>query len=200
MAETDPKPPREPEEWGARKPPCLIIIDWQKAFRDEAYWGARNNPLAQDNCAALLAHWRAKGWPVRHVKHNSTNDASPLRPGLPGNEFEDCAAPQDGEPIYPKQVNSAFIGTRLETDLRTDGLMDLVFIGATTDHCVSTSVRMAANLGFAVTLVADACFTHERAGPGGIKLTAQAMHEAHLASLNGEFAAIVSTHDLITAC
>ena len=180
--------------------PCLIIVDWQKAFRDHAFWGPRNNPQAEQNCAALLAHWRAGGWPVFHVKHNSSQPASPLRPGAHGNDFEDCAIPIKGEPVYAKQVNSAFIGTELETDLRAARLHDLVFIGATTDHCVSTSVRMAANLGFNVRLVSDACFTHERMGPNGIRLSAQAIHEAHLASLNGEFAAIVSTQDLITAC
>ncbi len=197
MGEADPQTRRDPKAHHVKGPRCLIIIDWQRAFRDEAFWGPRNNPCAEDHCAALLAHWRAKGWPVRHVKHNSTEAASPLRPGLPGNEFEDCAAPQDGEPVYTKQVNSAFIGTELETDLRAAGQMDLVFIGATTDHCVSTSVRMAANLGFTATLVGDACFTHDRAGPNGIKLSAQALHEAHLTSLHGEFATVVDTTELI---
>ena len=177
--------------------PCLIIIDWQKAFRDEAYWGPRNNPQAEKNGARLLDHWRAKGWPVIHVRHASTEERSPLRPGLAGYEFEDFNTPMDGEPVYTKQVNSAFIGTTLEADLRARGLSDLVFIGVTTDHCISTSVRMAANLGFTATLVGDACFTHERTGPDGQKLSAQTMHDAHLTSLHNEFAVVVCTDELL---
>ena len=177
---------------------CLIVIDWQKGFRDTAFWGPRNNPQAEDNGAKLLAHWRAKGWPVIIVRHQSTGPSSPFRPGQPGNDLEDFVTPQDGEPVYTKQVNSAFIGTTLEDDLRARGLTSLVFMGATTDHCVSTTVRMAANLGFTATLISDACFTHDRPTPDGKTLPAQAIHDVHLASLNGEFATIMKTNELIS--
>lgn len=173
--------------------PCLLLIDWQKGFRDRAYWGPRNNPDAEQNAARLLAHWREKGWPVIHVRHDSVEPKSVLRPGLPGNELEDFVAPRPGEPVYSKSVNAAFIGTTLEADLRAEGIGELVVSGVSSDHCVNTTVRMAANLGFDVTVVADACYAFERRAPDGRKLDAQTIHDAHLASLRDEFARLSST-------
>lgn len=178
--------------------PCLIFIDWQKAFRDSAFWGPRNNPDAEGNAARLLAHWRQMGWPVKHVRHDSTQDGSPLKPGEPGNLLEEFAMPAAGEPVYAKSVNSAFIGTTLEQDLRRQDIAELVFSGVTTDHCVNTTVRMAANLGFSATLAADACYTFSRQGSDGGELSAELVHEVHIASLNGEFCRITTTQQIIT--
>ena len=178
---------------------CLILIDWQLGFRDLEYWGPRNNPQAEKNATRLLQHWRANGWPVMHVAHASTQENSVLRPGHPGHEFEDFACPRDGEPVYMKSVNSAFIGTSLEHDLRARNLLDLVFCGVSSDHCVSTTVRMAGNLGFRPTLVADACYAFERITPDGRAISAEAVHDAHIASLNGEFAQIATTDQILSS-
>ena len=105
--------------------------------------------------------------------------------------------PVADEPIYAKSVNSAFIGTTLESDLRARQISELVFSGVSTDHCVNTTVRMAANLGFAVTVAADACFTFERTAADGRKLDAQTIHDVHLASLRNEFARIATVAQLI---
>lgn len=177
--------------------PCLLLIDWQKGFRDRAYWGPRNNPEAEQNAARLLEHWRAKGWPVIHVRHDSTEAESVLRPGQAGNEIEDFVAPLPGEPVYGKSVNSAFIGTTLEPDLRDRQINELVFSGVSSDHCVNTTLRMAANLGFKATIVGDACYAFERRGPDGRNLNAQLIHDAHLASLLGEFARVSNTTQII---
>lgn len=177
--------------------PCLIIIDWQKAFREPDVWGPRNNPDAQNKAEVLLAHWRGQGWPVILIRHDSVEKNSMLRPGQPGNELEDFIQPQKHEPIYGKTVNSAFIGTKLEKDLRQRGLTDLVFCGVTTDHCVNTTVRMASNLGFKVTVASDACFTHDRLTNDGRTISAADIHDAHLASLRGEFASIKTVAQLV---
>jgi nicotinamidase-related amidase len=94
-------------------------------------------------------------------------------------------------------VNSGFIGTDLEPYLRANGIDNLVIVGLTTDHCVSTTARMAGNLGFTVTLVEDATATFERNGPDGIHYSADLMHRAALASLHGEFATVRSARDVL---
>ncbi|NIZ02810.1 cysteine hydrolase family protein [Thalassospira lucentensis] len=176
---------------------ALILIDWQKGFDDLAYWGNRNNPAAEENGAALLAHWRANGWPVIHVCHNSTAPQSRLHPDQPGHAFMEFAMPQGDEPVCGKSVNSAFIGTTLEAELRARGINKIVVCGISTDHCVNTTTRMGANLGFDVTIAADACFTFDRALPDGRAFAADLVHDVALASLNDEFASVKSVAQIV---
>ena len=178
--------------------PALLLIDIQKGF-DDPSWGQRNNPDAEQSVASLLAVWRENAWPVIHVQHLSLEPGSPLAAGLPGVEFQDATKPIPGEKQIQKNVNSAFIGTDLEEHLRAAGIEDLVIVGLTTDHCVSTTTRMAGNLGFGVTLVSDATATFDRRGHDGVHHTADDIHEIHLASLNDEFCTVKSTAEVLSA-
>jgi nicotinamidase-related amidase len=177
----------------------LLLIDVQKAFDDPRMGANRNNPDAERNIARVLEAWRAARRPVIHVRHMSVEPQSPLRPGLPGNDFKDEARPLAGELVLEKSVNSAFIGTDLEQRLRALGCERLIVAGLTTDHCVSTTVRMAANLGFKTAVLEDCTATYDRTGHDGRKLSAQQMHETALASLHGEFAEITTSAELLRA-
>src|ERR1700734_446545 len=152
---------------------ALIVVDVQQALADPG-GGERNNPQAESNIARLLAAWRNSGRPVRHVVHDSVEPNSLLRPGLPGNAIQAAAAPEPAEPVYRKNVNSAFIGTSLEKDLRQDGIDTLVIVGLTTNHCVSTSVRMSGNLGFKTYVVSDATAAFARPALDGTLRHAEA--------------------------
>ena len=180
-----------------RHGPALILIDMQEGF-DESYWGTRNNPQAEANIAKLLGAWRGKSWPVIHVHHHSQNEASPLHPNNSGCAVKPEFKPVEGEPVFQKRVNSGFIGTNLEQELRARDLTELVIVGLTTDHCVSTTTRMAANFGFTVQLVSDATATFDRVGPNGQHYTADQMHDLALASLHNEFATVVETAQLLS--
>ncbi len=176
---------------------ALLVIDVQKGLDDPSL-GKRNNPEAEANMARLIGAWREGERPLIHVKHNSTQPNSPLRPELPGNAIKDEVRPLPGEKQFSKTVNSAFIGTGLTEYLHEQGIDSLVVVGLTTDHCVSTSVRMAANLGFDVTLVADATATHERVGYDSVLYSAEEIHKINLVSLDGEFCTVRSTEEVLT--
>ncbi len=175
---------------------ALLIIDLQQGF-DDPRWGARNNPQAEENIARLLSSWREAGRPVYHVQHMSREPNSPLRPGQPGNNLKALVQPRPGEPLIQKDVNSAFIGTDLEAHLRAAGIQALVIAGLTTNHCVSTTARMAGNLGFQTAVVADATAAFDREGHDGKHYPAETVHAVSLANLHEEFAAIVNTAELL---
>ncbi len=174
--------------------PALILIDIQKGFDNIEYWGGeRNNPNAEINASELLKTWREKNLPIYHIKHCSSILTSLLHETNIGNEFKDLVSPIEGEPIIKKNVNSAFIGTDLKEQLDKAKITKLVIVGLTTDHCVSTTTRMAGNLGYETYLVADATATFNKKGIDGQNYSAELIHETALASLNEEFATIVTT-------
>lgn len=173
----------------------LILVDVQQGFDDPA-WGGRNNPDAEQHMAQLLDVWRTTQRPVFHVQHLSMLPNSPLRPGQPGVNLRPETAPQNGEPVIAKNVNSAFIGTDLEKRLRAAAIDTLVIVGLTTPHCVSTTVRMAGNLGFTVYVPADATAAFDATGYDGTSYTAQQIHEVALASLHNEFATVTTTANI----
>jgi nicotinamidase-related amidase len=175
---------------------ALLVIDVQKGLDDPSL-GRRNNPYAESNIALLLSEWREHELPIIHIRHCSLEPDSPLRPELPGNEFKEEAQPLPKEKQFSKTVNSAFIGTELEKYLYEQNISSLVIVGLTTDHCVSASTRMAADLGFKVTLISDATAAHEREGYDGVLYSADDIHKINLASLHGEFCIVRSTKDVL---
>ena len=175
----------------------LIVIDVQKGF-DEPCWGHRNNPQVEENISKLIASWRLNSRPIIHVHHSSLEKDSPLREDHPGFEAKECAKPEEGEKVFKKNVNSAFIGTGLEDYLNKLAFKTLVIVGLTTDHCVSTSVRMAGNLGYNVYLVSDASATFSKTGIDGIVYSAEHIHAVHLASLNNEFCQVFDTKTILS--
>ena len=175
---------------------ALILIDIQQGM-DDIRWGPRNNPDAETKAAALLTAWRESKRPLFHVQHLSVLPDSPLRPGQPGCEHKTEVQPLPGEPVITKNVNSAFIGTQLEALLRRQGIDTLVIAGLTTSHCVSTTARMAGNLGFRTLLAADATAAFAQTGYDGRHFDAQLVHDAALANLHGEFAEVALSADIL---
>jgi len=171
---------------------ALLIIDLQKAI-DAPYWGPRNNPDCERNVAILLERWRTTRRPIYHIKHDSTEPQSAYRPGQPGNDFKDEVKPQPGEPMIAKSVNSAFIGTDLETILKDAGHNPLIVVGVLTHNSVEATVRMGGNLGFEIYVVSDGCFAVDKKTLDGRAFPAEDVHALSLANMSGEYATVVDT-------
>ena len=179
------------------KDAVLLIIDVQKGMDVYAKQYNRNNPALEANIARLQQAWRKTGRPIIHVQHLSTEPKSPLRPGQPGVEIKDEVRPLPGEPVVQKSVSSAFIGTSLEADLRRRGLTTLIVVGMQTNMCVSTTARMAGNLGFTTYVVSDATATFDNTGPDGTRYGSELIHNVALADLHGEFSTVVDTKTVL---
>lgn len=177
---------------------ALLVVDVQKGF-DAPVWGRRNHPEMEERIVELLAAFRESGRRVLHAKHMSTHASSPLFPGKPGNAFKEEVMPRDGEQVIEKSAHSCFIGTPLEAELRRSGCDTLVIAGMTTNHCVSTTARMASDLGFRTIVVWDATATFDLVGPDGLTYQAEWVHSLALADLHEEFAEIVPTRAVVRA-
>ncbi|MEV7558093.1 cysteine hydrolase family protein [Streptomyces sp. NPDC089795] len=179
---------------------ALLVIDVQKGFDEESFWGPRNNPAAEDNIAALMDAWQAAGRPVVLVRHASVQPGSVLAADHPGHAFKDLVEKRSqGALVVTKTVNSAFYGTPDLADwLSTQGIGQLVLVGIQTNMCVETTARMAGNLGYDVLVPLDATHTFDLAGPGGLALTADELATATAVNLQGGgFARVVTTADLL---
>ena len=180
--------------------PALLLIDLQKGWANTEHWGGnRNNPEAELVAEELLDFWRSKELPVFHIIHSSKDPNSELHVEKPGHQMLDAFKPKQDEALIIKQVNSGFIGTSLKEQLESNNIDTLVIAGLTTNHCVSTTTRMAGNFGFEVFLVADASATFDRKGVNGEVFPAELVHQTALASLNEEFATVTDSTAIMKA-
>lgn len=177
---------------------ALIIIDMQKGMASPAA-GARNNPDAEQNIAALLRVWRTAALHIIHVRHISKTVGSPFWPGQLGVEFQEQFSPLAAAYVLEKNVPDAFINSGLERWLRVRDISTLVIVGVSTNNSVEASARTAGNLGFATHVVADACFAFAKVDYAGTPRSADEVHAMALSNLDGEYATIVHTQDLLEA-
>ena len=168
--------------------PALLVVDVQQGFDDAGYWGPRNNPACEDNIAALIAHARANDWPLVYVRHDSTEEHSPLRPDHPGNAFKHDHHRRARRPDLQAHQLVLLRRPRPPRWLQERNIEQLVLCGITTNHCCETTARMAGNLGYDVRFVLDATHTFDRGD-----LTADQLAHATATNLNEEFATIVTT-------
>ncbi|MGW6925454.1 cysteine hydrolase family protein [Streptomyces sp. NPDC054950] len=185
---------------------ALVVVDVQKGFEELDFWGARNNPGADDNIAALIDVWQGTGRPVVFVRHDSVKPGSPLRLGYEGNDFKEYVEERRGkgsgaELVLTKTVNSAFLGTPdLGAWLTAAGISQIVVAGIQTNMCAETTARMGGNLGYDVLFAYDATYTFDLEGPFGWRRSAEEIAQASAVSLHGGgFARVVTTEELVGA-
>ena len=180
-----------------KKNPALLLVDIQKAFLEKDYPGLiRNNEHAEFICGKILKKWRTLDLPIIHVRHSSTNPESKLHKSRPGFEFNDYVTPLETEMVLTKEVNSAFIGTNLENILIKSQIDTLVIVGMTTNHCISTTVRMSGNLGFDTYLISDSTACYNTKGLNGEIIDCNTIYNSALASLQEEFATVIDSKEL----
>lgn len=180
-----------------KKNPALLLVDIQKAFLEKDYPGLiRNNEHAEFICGKILKKWRTLDLPIIHVRHSSTNPESKLHKSRPGFEFNDYVRPLETEMVLTKEVNSAFIGTNLENILIKSHIDTLVIVGMTTNHCISTTVRMSGNLGFDTYLISDSTACYNTKGLNGEIIACNTIYNSALASLQEEFATVIDSKEL----
>jgi nicotinamidase-related amidase len=175
---------------------ALLVIDIQNDYFPDGRMELEGAEAAAAKAAIALQRFREKGEPVFHVRHLSTRPgATFFIPGTSGAEIHAAVRPQPGERVIEKNFPNSFRATALEQALKDAGVKELVVAGMMTHMCVDASVRQAADLGYPVTLLGDACATRAQRY-GGETIPARQVHAAFLAALNGFYAKVIQTHEL----
>jgi len=180
---------------------ALLLVDVQKGVDVLQHWGGptgrRNNPDAESQMLRLLAAFRQRGLTVAFTRHNSRETNSPLKFSLPTGDQKQGFETLPGEIVVSKDVNSGFIGTDLEIQLRRKGVSRLVIVGFFTNMCVETTTRMAGNLGFDTYLVPECCATSNRISLDGTDYDPELVHDMTVANLHREFCTAITPGDVL---
>jgi nicotinamidase-related amidase len=177
---------------------ALIVIDIQK---DHDYINLlrteRNNPEAEKNANILLNSWRAKNFPIFHIQYCYSNFDSLSNESAYMIDIKGIVSSLRNETSKKNNSNNAFIGTNLKKLLDSENISRIVFVGLSTDHFMSKTVRMARGYGFVTYVVSDATATFSNEGSDGQFFSAELIHRTTLASITREFGTVVSTKEMI---
>ena len=175
---------------------ALLVIDIQNDYFPGGAMELAGSTKAGAEAGKLLEAFRGKGLPVIHIQHISTRPgATFFVPGTKGVEIHPSVAPRTGETIIQKNFPNSFRDTPLLQHLRDNDITRLVIAGMMTQMCIDTTVRAAADLGFACSLAHDACATRDLSF-NDVTVPAASVQAAFLAALNGLFARVQATDEL----
>ena len=175
---------------------ALLVIDIQNDYFPGGAMELEGADAAAAKAAAALARFREQGLPVIHVRHLSVRPgATFFLPDTPGAEIHVSVRPKPGETVIEKNFPNSFRSTNLQAQLEGSKVKNLVVAGMMTHLCVDATVRQAADLGYKLTLLADACATRTQKFAGET-VPARQVHAAFLAALSGFYAKVVDFHDL----
>lgn len=178
---------------------ALILIDIQNDYFPQGKWPLAEVEAAADNAARLLGAFRASGKPVIHVRHEFTSSDAPFfAPGSEGARLHAKVASQGDEPVVLKHFVNAFRDTELESILKQQGIEELVIVGSMSHMCIDGVTRAAADLGYGITVIHDACATRDLEFNGQVIPAAQ-VHGAYMASLAFAYASVVATDEYLDA-
>ncbi len=175
---------------------ALLVIDIQNFYFPGGQMPLVGPEEAATKAAELVSCFRAAGRPVIWVQHlpkdvdtpDPTGIAEPyrMRPNL---------LPAQGEVVIGKHYANSFRDTDLQAVLQRMGVKKLVICGMQTHMCVEAAVRAAADLGYEVTVVHDACATRDLEF-NGVKVPAAQVHAAALAAMEYAYAKVKSVAEL----
>lgn len=176
---------------------ALIVIDIQNDYFPGGKWTLEGAERAADNAALIIAASRTKGDLVVHVRHEfESSDAPFFTPGSQGAKIHPKVAPQGNEPVVLKHKVNSFLNTNLKAVLDEHNINAVTVLGSMSHMCIDGFTRAAADLGYGVTVIHDACASRDLEFNGQTVPAAQ-VHAAYMASLAFAYAQVISTEDYL---
>jgi nicotinamidase-related amidase len=136
---------------------------------------------------------------VVHIRHEFTSDEAPFfTPNSEGAKLHPKVLNQPNEPVVLKHFVNSFRETELKQILDQHGIEELVVVGAMSHMCVDGVTRAAADMGYKVKVIHDACASRDLAF-NGTTVPAAHVHAAFMAALGFAYAEVISTQELLNA-
>ncbi|EDU1513697.1 cysteine hydrolase family protein [Enterobacter ludwigii] len=177
----------------------LIVIDLQNEYLPTGKLPLTGIEAAAHNAARAIADARSKNIPVFHIRHEFANNEAPVFiPGSDGVEIQDTVTPAAGEAVIVKNFINSFRETDLKAQLDAKGVEEVIIVGAMSHMCVDACVRAAADMGYPVTVLHDACATLDLTF-GGVNVPAAQVHAAMMAAFEFGYGKVQSTADYLSA-
>ncbi|EXF91422.1 isochorismatase [Pseudomonas fluorescens HK44] len=178
---------------------ALIVVDIQNDYFPQGKWPLVGTDAAADNAARVIRAFRDVGDQVVHIRHEFTSDTAPFfTPGSEGAQLHPKVRNHSHEPVVLKHFVNAFRETELESILDQHGIDNLVIVGSMSHMCIDGAARAAADLGYGVTVIHDACATRDLEF-NGMTVPAAQVHAAFMSALGFAYATVVSTDDYLAA-
>jgi len=176
---------------------ALLLIDIQNDYFNGGLWPVDEMAPAAQNAAKLLAHARAQGQLVIHIRHEIPSPDAPFfRPDSEGANIHQSVAPQKGETVILKHIANSFQDTSLRTTLQSAEITALTICGAMSQMCIDATTRAAKDFGYDVTIAHDACAA-KAVSFNGVEVPAEQVHAAFMGALVGSYAKVVATADIL---
>lgn len=176
---------------------ALLVIDLQNEYLPTGKLPLVNIEQATENAVKVIAKARQNATPVIHIQHISASDEIPIFvPNSNGIEFQDTVKPNADETVIVKNNINAFLNTNLTEILDTQGITELIVIGAMSHMCIDAAVRAAADFGYKVTVIHDACATLDLEF-NGVKVPAAYAHAGLMAAFEFAYAQVISTSEYL---
>ncbi|WLG61814.1 cysteine hydrolase family protein [Pseudomonas sp. FP1762] len=178
---------------------ALIVVDIQNDYFPQGKWPLVGADAAADNAGRLIAAFREAGDSVVHIRHEFTSDDAPFfTPGSEGAKLHPKVLNRADEPVVLKHFVNSFRETELKAVLDEHGITDLVVVGSMSHMCVDGITRAAADMGYSVTVIHDACASRDLEF-NGLTVPAAHVHAAFMAALGFAYASVVSTEEFLSS-
>lgn len=177
---------------------ALIIIDIQKDYFPNGKFPLSNPESAANNAQKVLEYFRTKhSENILHIQHIAPDESFGFfAPNTEGIEIHDAVKPKDDETIINKQLPNGFVNTELQKKLQEKNIDHVVVVGMMTHMCVDATVRAAADLGYKVTLIEDACASSDLTYNDHV-VSAKDAHYAFVSALNFGYAEVYTADNFI---
>lgn len=178
---------------------AVLVIDLQNDYFPAGRYPLVGIEAAAANAARVIDDARARGVPVIHVRHEFVGaDAPFFAAGSEGAAIHPSVRPREGETVLLKHFPNPFRETGLKARLEAAGIDALVVVGAMSHMCIDATVRAAADFGYPVQVVRDACATRDLEFDG-VRVPAAQVQAAMMASLGFAYAQVIDTAAYLSA-